>query len=50
MWADACMHAHPKGHGWEREPRDERLEQLAWTFHRAWVDRYGWRATNRRSD
>jgi hypothetical protein len=35
-----------KAEGWETKPRDERLDQFVWAYHRAWVDRYGWAPTN----
>lgn len=42
LWSDW------KAEGWESKPRDERLDTLVWTYHRAWVDRYGWEPTNER--
>ena len=42
------LDGHPQGEGWEASARTERLDTLAWTFHRAWVDRYGWEPTNQR--
>lgn len=32
---------HPDGWGWEEEETRSDLDPLVWTFHRAWVDRYG---------
>lgn len=33
---------HPwKGNDWDAMADDEDLDRLVWTFHRAWVDRYG---------
>jgi hypothetical protein len=44
----ARLVGHPDGEGWERSARSGRLDTLAWTFHRAWIDRYGWEPTNKR--
>jgi hypothetical protein len=38
----ARLAGHSKGGGWEeRDPLPD-IDQMIWTFHRAWVDRYGW--------
>jgi hypothetical protein len=38
---------HPDGWGWEKGEAQPDLDPLVWTFHRAWVDRYGWEHTSR---
>ncbi|MEJ7791988.1 MAG: hypothetical protein WKF65_08470 [Gaiellaceae bacterium] len=38
---------HPKGEDWEKHARRAELDRQIWTFHRVWVDRYGWEPTMR---
>jgi hypothetical protein len=33
---------------WAEAEPDDRLDTFVWTFHRAWVDRYGWATSIRR--
>ena len=41
----ARITGHPKGEDWEQHNRRADLDRQVWTFHRAWVDRYGWEPT-----
>lgn len=43
----ARLGGHPKGEDWEERPRRPALDQQVWTFHRVWVDRYGFEPTMR---
>jgi len=43
----ARLMGHPKGEDWEERPRRAELDRQVWTFHRVWVDRYGWESTKR---
>jgi hypothetical protein len=43
----ARLMGHPKGEDWEKRPRNAELDREIWTFHRIWVDRYGWEPTMR---
>ncbi len=36
---------HWKAEGWVEESRQPGLDRLVWTWHRVWVDRYGWEPT-----
>jgi hypothetical protein len=47
MLGNARLAGHPKGEDWEQRARRPDLDKLVWTFHRAWVDRCGFEATNR---
>lgn len=43
----ARLSGHPKGGDWERRARRPELDEQIWTFHRVWVDRYGFEPTMR---
>ncbi len=43
----ARLMGHPKGEDWEERSRRAMLDRQVWTFHRVWVDRYGWEPTMR---
>jgi hypothetical protein len=43
----ARLMGHAKGEDWERHPRRPKLDRQVWSFHRVWVDRYGWEPTMR---
>lgn len=43
----ARLMGHPKGEDWEERPRRDDLDRQVWTFHRVWIDRYGWEPTMR---
>lgn len=43
----ARLSGHPKGEDWDERPRRPELDREVWTFHRVWVDRYGFEPTMR---
>lgn len=41
----ARLMGHPKGLEWDEFDRRPDLDAILWTFHRVWIDRYGWEST-----